>query len=148
MNLKELTILGASLYACEGTKARRDYRGVDRYIYSIEFTNSDTRIIEIFSIFLRQIINADWDRVRGQIFLYPDLDEEKLKSVWSITSGIPKEQFQKSIFLKQKFGKFKPSPFGTFKIRYSCKKDFLKLQDIIENVWRDARAVEWATLER
>lgn len=148
MNLRELTILGASLYACEGTKARKDYRSENRFIYSIEFTNSDPNIINIFSLFLCKIIKADWSRVRGQLFLYPDLDEKKLKNVWANTSRIPLSQFQKSICLKQKFGKFKPSSFGTFKIRYTCKSDFLKLQEIIDNIWRDARAVEWATLER
>ena len=148
MNTRELTILGASLYACEGTKTRKDRRALNRYIHSIEFTNSDPRIIEAFSLFLRKIIKADWSRVRGQIFLYPDLDEKKLKSVWSKASEIPEKQFQKSIMLKQKLGKFRPSEFGTFKMRYTCKEDFLKLQKMIENVWRDARAVEWATLER
>ena len=141
MTIEELTILGASLYACEGTKARRDYRTKDRYIYSIELTNSDVRIIKAFSLFLKRIIKADWDRVRGQIFLYPDLNEKKLKSIWSEASMVPSSQFQKSIYLKAKTSKFKPSPFGTFKIRYSCKKDFLRLQVMIKNLWRDARVV-------
>lgn len=134
-------MIGASLYACEGTKARRDYRGKNRWIYSIELTNSDPVIIEVFSLFLRKIIMADWSRMRGQIFFYPDLDEKKLKKIWSKSSGIPLKQFQKSICLKQKTGKFKSNPLGTFKMRYSCKKDFLRLQQIIEGVWRDARVV-------
>lgn len=139
MNSKELTILGASLYACEGTKLRRDYRGANRYNYSIELTNSDPDIIKSFSLFLKKIIKADWKRVKGQLFFYPDLNEGELKLIWSQASGVPPEQFQKSICLKQKISKFKPNPLGTFKIRYACKQDFLKLQDIIRNVWKDAR---------
>ncbi|HEY4517983.1 MAG TPA: hypothetical protein VJI74_03835 [Candidatus Paceibacterota bacterium] len=141
MNTRELTILGSSLYACEGTKARRDYRSASRYLYSIELTNSDPNIIKSFSLFLRKIIRADWRRVKGQLFLYPDLDEKKIKLLWSRTSGIPLAQFQKSICLKKKTGKFKANPLGTFKIRYSCKEDFLKLQDMINSVWRDAGVV-------
>ena len=141
MNDKALTILGASLYACEGTKARRDFRSKDRLIYSIELTNSDVYIIKSFSLFLKKIIKADWGRVRGQLFLYPDLSEEKLRSTWSKASKIPLSQFQQSIVLKKKTGKFKANPLGTFKIRYSCKEDFLKLQGIIENLWRDAGVV-------
>src|SRR3989344_6515714 len=137
MNRKELTLLGAALYVCEGTKARRDYRAKDRYIYSIELTNSDPKIIECFSMFLKKIIKADWSRVRGQLFLYPDLKEEKVKLIWSKASRVPLTQFQKSIYLKQKTGKFKANPLGTFKIRYSCKEDFLKLQKIIDSVWKD-----------
>ena len=141
MNNKELTILGASLYVCEGTKVRRDYRGENRYIYSIELTNSDPNIIKSFSLFLRKIIKPDWKRVRGQLFLYPDLNEEKLKLVWSKASGVPLIQFQKSICLKQKISKFKPNPLGTFKIRYACKEDFLKLQNMIGIMWKDAGLV-------
>jgi hypothetical protein len=141
MNKKDLTILGASLYACEGTKARRDYRSKNRFIYSIELTNSDPRIIKSFSLFLKKIIKADWSRVRGQIFLYPDLSERKLKATWSKASEIPLSQFQQSIVLKEKTGKFKANPLGTFKLRYSCKEDFLKLQEMIENLWRDAGVV-------
>ena len=141
MNSKELTILGTSLYACEGTKARRDFRSKNRLICSIELTNSDPRIIKSFSLFLKKIIKADWVRVKGQLFIYPDLNEKKLKSIWSKASQIPFSQFQKSIFLKEKIGKFKSNPLGTFKIRYSCKEDFLRLQIMIENLWRDAGVV-------
>lgn len=138
MNRRELTILGASLYACEGTKARRDCRSETRYIYSIELTNSDVRIIKCFSNFLKKIIKADWKRVRGQLFIYPDLDESKLKNIWAKASGIPLDQFQKTICLNLKTGKFKANPLGTFKIRYTCKQDFLRLQQMIEQVWKDA----------
>lgn len=123
------------LYACEGTKARVDKR-YNRLIYSIELTNSEPNIIRIFSLFLRRILKIDESRVRGQLFYYPDLDEKKLVDFWSKESKIPKEQFQKSILLQGK-NRFKPNPNGTFKIRYSCKKDFLKLQKIINSIWRD-----------
>ena len=122
MNIKELKMIGAALYACEGTKARRDYRSETRLTYSIELTNSDTRIIAFFSLFLKKILKIDWSRLRGQLFIYPDLDEKKVKTIWSDVSGIPLEQFQKTIVLKQKIGKFKSNPLGTFKMRYGSKK--------------------------
>ncbi|MEI6144351.1 MAG: hypothetical protein WCP91_02005 [Candidatus Berkelbacteria bacterium] len=138
MNKKELTLIGASLYACEGTKARRDFRTKNGFIRSIELTNSDPNIISVFSKFLREIINADWSRVRGQLFIYPDLDETKLKKFWSDVADIPRNQFQKSIVLSAKIGKFKANPNGTFKIRYSCKSDFIKLEEIIDQMWQTA----------
>ena len=130
------------LYACEGTKARRDFRIKNGYICSIELTNSDPKIIQIFSIFLHKIIKADRNRIRGQLFLYPDLSEKELISYWSKVSNVPASQFQKSIFLNIKNGKFKANPLGTFKLRHSCKKDFLKLQSIIEEFWREAGIVQ------
>lgn len=65
------------LYVCEGTKARIDKR-YNRLIYSIELTNSDPRIIAIFSMFLKRILNIDQARLRGQVFYYPDQDEKQL----------------------------------------------------------------------
>lgn len=139
MNNSDLKIIGAMLYACEGTKARKDKR-YDRLICSIELTNSDPNIINLFSIFLSRVMKIDWTRIRGQLFYYPDLDEKELIRFWSSKSNIPIAQFQKSIMQKSN-PRFKPNPYGTFKMRYSCKKDFLRLQEIIEDVWRDARAV-------
>jgi hypothetical protein len=141
MTQEDLKIIGAMLYVCEGTKARRDFRTKNGYICSIELTNSDPKIIKIFSIFLCEIIKAEWGRVRGQLFLYPDLSEKKLVSYWSKVSGIPISQFQKSIFLNTKNSRFKANPLGTFKLRYSCKSDFLKLQLIIEDIWKKTEMV-------
>lgn len=142
MNIKELKLVGAALYACEGTKARRDYRSETRLTYSIELTNSDPKIISFFSLFLKKVLKIDWSRLRGQLFIYPDLDENDIKLIWSKASGIPLEQFQKTIVLKQKIGKFKPNPLGTFKVRYGSKKDFLKLQEIIDELWVYAKVAK------
>ncbi|MFH1255176.1 MAG: hypothetical protein V1667_01760 [bacterium] len=138
MNKKDLKIIGAMLYVCEGTKARIDRR-YNRLLYSVELTNSDPKIIKIFRLFLDNIIKIDKNRIRGQLFFYPDLNEKRLINFWSKISSIPFSQFNKSICLKAKNGKFKANPLGTFKIRYSCKKDFLKIQKMIDDVWRDAR---------
>ena len=139
MNNKKLQIAGVMLYACEGTKARRDYRGENRYNYSIELTNSDPKIISTFTRFSKEVLKVDWDRVRGQLFIYPDLDEKELIEFWSKISEIPITQFQKTIILKAKIGKFKANPLGTLKFRYSCKKDFVRLQEMIDKTWADMK---------
>ena len=141
MTRKNLTVAGAMIYACEGTKARRDRRFVNRYIYSIELTNSRPETIGLFSKFLKEILKIDWTRVRGQLFIYPDHDKNQLIEYWSKISDIPKTQFQKVISLKQKNSKYMPNPLGTFKIRYSNKVDFLKLQEIIQTVWKEANVL-------
>lgn len=128
------------LYACEGTKARIDKR-YNRLLYSIELTNSNPKIIKTFRLFLDRILEIDKSRIRGQLFFYPDLNELKLVRFWSKTSSIPSSQFNKSIRLKAKNGKFKANPFGTFKIRYNCKKDFLRIQKIMDEIWKGAGAV-------
>ncbi len=133
-----LKIAGAMIYACEGTKARRDSRYENHYIYSIELTNSRPEIIKIFAKFLRKVLIVKEERLRGQLFLYPDHNKEKLVKYWSLVSGIPISQFQKVIMLKQKNSKYKPNPLGTFKIRYNHKVDFFRLQVMITEVWKNA----------
>lgn len=137
MTNKELAQVGAALYACEGTVARRDYRGENRYNYAIEITNSKPQIIATFCLFLKKVMKIDWNRVKGQLFVYPDHNQKKLVKFWSKVSTIPVSHFQKVILLQQKGSKYKPNPLGTFKVRYSSKEDFLKLQCIIEQVWKD-----------
>lgn len=141
MTKDELRIAGAMLYACEGTKLRKDKRGENRYIYSIELTNSSPEIVSLFVRFLKDIMFIDSTRLRGQLFIYPDHNQKQLVTFWSNISGIPSSQFQKVIVLKQKNSKYKPNPNGTFKIRYSHKTDFLRLQETIKDIWRDAGVV-------
>lgn len=134
MTSKELRLAGALLYLCEGTKLRRDPRYKNTYIYAIEFTNSDPQIIALFLRFMRDELKVDIQKIKGQLFIYPDLNEREVKNVWSQKTKIPIEQFQKVIMLKAKISKFKPNPLGTFKIRYTNKAKFLLLQSIIAKV--------------
>lgn len=129
----DLSLLGASLYLCEGTKERSLKRGGK--IFAVEFTNTDPRVVKIFLRFLREIIGADESRIKAELFSYPDLNERELKKFWSKVTKIPSNRFQKTIIFKQKTSLFKPSPFGTVKIRYSHKEHFLKIQDIISQVF-------------
>jgi hypothetical protein len=141
MNLKELKLAGGLLYLCEGTKLRQDLRYKNTFIYSIEFTNSNPKIVALFVKFMKKVLKIEPGRIKGQLFIYPDLDKEKVMKIWSGRTGIPVEQFQKIIMLKAKGSKFKHNPLGTFKVRHSGKEKFLMLQDIIDDVWRDARVV-------
>ena len=89
----------------------------------------------MFLRFLREIIGADESRIKAELFIYSDLDENDLKDYWSKETGIPLERFQKTIIFKQKTTVFKPSPFGTIKIRYSHKEHFLKIKRMIDDIF-------------
>lgn len=133
LSQRELSHIGAALYLCEGTKARLDNRGYTQY--AIEFTNKDPRMIKLFMLFLRTIINAVEDRIKLQLFIYPDHNEMKLKTFWSNITHIPPTRFNKTIYLKQKNIRYRPNPLGTAKIRYTNKQDYLKIQAIIDQVF-------------
>lgn len=55
---KELSLLGASLYVCEGNKARIIKR-TGQKIFAEEFTNANPNIIKVFMKFLRLIIQTN-----------------------------------------------------------------------------------------
>ncbi len=133
LSKRELTLLGASLYLCEGTKFRIGNRG--NKIYAVEFTNKDPRAIKIFLDFLRKVIKAKEDRVKAQLFVYPDHDILELQKYWSDITKIPTDRFNKTIELKQRNYKYKPNPLGVLKVRYHHKEHFLKIQGIIEEIF-------------
>ena len=62
---RELMILGAGLYACEGAKFRIDNRGWKHY--DVDFTNTDPKLISIFLKFLRECINAPEEKIKAQL---------------------------------------------------------------------------------
>jgi hypothetical protein len=49
VTIEELQIAGAILYACEGTKARKDTRGKNRFNYSIELNSVLNSVNSCFS---------------------------------------------------------------------------------------------------
>jgi len=130
---QKLLLLGTSLYLCEGTKLRTDNRGWKHY--DLEFTNKDPRTIRIFLRFLREVIEAEENRIKIQIFLYPDHSEEELLSYWSKICSIPRSRFHKVIRLKQKNVKYIPNPLGVAKIRYSHKEHFLEVDKLINEIF-------------
>ena len=83
---------------------------------------------------MRKELKIDPAKIKGQLFLYPDLDVARVKKIWSNNTNIPTTQFQKIIMLKTKISRFKPNPLGTFKVRYTNKEKFLLLQSIIDKV--------------
>ncbi|RKY29823.1 MAG: hypothetical protein DRP74_08145 [Candidatus Omnitrophota bacterium] len=132
---KELSIIGALLYSCEGTRLRKDKRRKnDVYYWVIEFTNSDSNLIKLFITFLRKIIKIDESRLKGQLFIYDDLNKKSLEKRWSRATGIPLVNFNKTIIFKSKNMKYRPNPNGTFKIRYHSKEAFQKLDYLVNKI--------------
>ena len=79
---KELEIIGTVLYGCEGTRLRRDKRRVNNvYHWVIEFTNTDPRLIKLFLLFMRKVLTIHEKKLKGQLFIYNDLDQDKVEEV-------------------------------------------------------------------
>ncbi len=134
---KELEIIGTVLYGCEGTRLRRDKRRVNNvYHWVIEFTNTDPRLIKLFLLFMRKVLTIHEKKLKGQLFIYNDLDQDKVEKFWSSATEIPLSRFNKTIILTPRGYKGKLSEKGTFKLRYHSKEIFKKLDSIMEKVFQ------------
>ena len=103
------------LYICvKELKLRVDNRGWKHY--EIEFTNTDPRMMKIFTEFMRKILEVEESRLRVQVFVYPDHVEDKLIEFWSNLLIVSSKQFTKSIKVKQRSGKYNPSKWGIAKV--------------------------------
>lgn len=133
LNKNSLKLAGLCLYKCEGTRLRIDNRG--KKVHAIEFTNKEPAVIRIFMKFLRDILKAEEERIKGELFIYEDINKDNLEKYWSSVSGISLTRFNKTIILRQKNVRYKPNPLGTFKIRYTHKEHFLKLDGWINSIF-------------
>ncbi|MBU1147890.1 MAG: hypothetical protein KKD11_06000 [Candidatus Omnitrophica bacterium] len=134
---KELKMVGAALYSCEGTRLRRDKRRVNNvYHWVIEFTNADPKLIKLFLLFMRKVLLIHEQKLKGQLFIYKDLNEGKVEKFWSRVTKIPLSRFNKTIILIPRGYKGKLSDRGTFKLRYHSKETFQKLDNIMRKVFQ------------
>jgi len=65
-------------------------------------SNTDPRMIALYTKFLTESLNIPKENLRSTIILYPDLSEEKCINFWAKIIGIPKSQFYKTQFIKGK----------------------------------------------
>ncbi|MBU2530803.1 MAG: hypothetical protein KKD35_07165 [Elusimicrobia bacterium] len=86
-----LFIAGLMIYWGEGdSKIKNPFR----------LSNTDPRMIALYTKFLTESLNIPKENLRSTIILYPDLSEEKCINFWATTMGIPKSQFYKTQFIK------------------------------------------------
>ena len=69
---------------------------------NVRLSNTNPEMIKIFSRFLRRICHIPRKKIKIHLFLYPDLKERVSKQFWSKISGIPKNQFVKTQFIRGK----------------------------------------------
>jgi len=85
--------LGLMLYWGEGDKAMKSF---------VALTNTDPKVLKYFIIWFRKYFEFDEKRLRGRLYIWEDLDEEKAKKFWSKFLDIPVNQFTKSYISKSK----------------------------------------------
>ncbi len=115
--------INLALWWAEGTKARIDKRWKDTNIYSVEITNLN---------YLRNKLNVQNQKIRLQLQIHQGDDIEELERYWENETGIPRNQFNKTIIRPagNKIGKSK----GTCKIRVHDKKLHIQLLALLKKM--------------
>jgi len=111
---KKLLIAGLMLYWAEGSKASK---------YTVDFANSDEKMLLIFLKMLRGIYNVNEDKFRVYIYCFSNQDAGELIEFWSKKLDISKNKFTKPYIQKNiNENKTDKMPFGLIHIRYSDMK--------------------------
>ncbi len=89
-----LFVSGINLYWGEGDSKLKN--GIVRLV------NTDSRMLLLFVKFLKEICKLQQDKILAVMTLYPDLNEKKCRLFWQKSTGISKNQFRKTQFIKGK----------------------------------------------
>src|SRR3546814_2159993 len=85
LSKRDMLLVGAALYAGEGSKTPGEVR----------FANSDPRMILFFVEWLRDCMHVTTEQMRLRLYLHDGLDLDAANTFWSELTGIPQTQFRK-----------------------------------------------------
>ncbi len=116
---RDLFMLGIGIYTGEGTKTNDIVRVI----------NADPKIIKFIVKWFKKIMGLQMENFRIRLHLYPDNNIKQCIKFWSVASGIPINQFQKTSIDERKNKKMLKRgklPYGTahLSIRSNGKKEF------------------------
>lgn len=116
---ERLKLAALMLYWAEGVKGGKEC--------TVDFVNSDPKMILIFLKFLRNVCGVDERKLRVLLYCYANQDIDQLIEYWSSLMLIPKSQFQKP-YIRQNFNpNGRRMLYGLVHIRYNDKKLFLQI---------------------
>lgn len=125
----DIMMIGLGLYWGEGSKTSRG---------SIELSNTDPRIIQIYILFLSKCLELSAGKMRGHVGLHSHLSVKKAEKYWSDLSGIPLSQFQKTSIQKSRAGNGERDKlsFGTFTVGAYDTAARIRLEGWIQGVYK------------
>lgn len=86
-----LFISGIMLYWGEGAKDPKQ---------AIKLTNSDPKMISFYVQFLLKSCRMPMEKIKAYILIYPQIEERTARAYWSKMSGVPWENFTKSVVIQ------------------------------------------------
>lgn len=128
-NERKLLFGGLSLYWAEGSKVNT---------HTVDFANSNEKMLLIFIKMLRDIYSVDEKKLRVYIYCFANQNTVELIRHWSTKLKIPISQFSKPYIRKDfKIEKIGKMPFGLVHIRYNDTKLLKKILSDIDIIASD-----------
>jgi len=94
---REVLLLGAAIYWCEGSKAKE----WDPQRCRVTFINSDPALVVLFLRFLEQL-GEDRERLRYRLSIHASADVDAAGRWWADVVGVPFESFRRPTLKKHK----------------------------------------------
>ncbi|MDP1719155.1 MAG: helix-turn-helix domain-containing protein [bacterium] len=131
ISLQNLFFIGLALYWAEGYKRPIVRNGKEVTYHPISLTNADPVLINVFLAFIRRICNVPVKKIKANLRIFQHLNGEEVLKYWVDTTGIPRENFNKTYLgvSKSSMGKrpFNRLPYGVLQVRISDTKLFHRL---------------------
>ena len=86
-----LFVSGVMLYWGEGAKDPKQ---------GVKLINSDPRMIRHYVSFLKNSCGIPVESIKAHLIIYPDIEEKTARAYWSKMSGLPWENFTKSVVIQ------------------------------------------------
>lgn len=83
-----LFIAGLMLYWGEGDKGQKT---------AVRLTNTDPELVQLYVQFLLKACGIPVKKIKANLLIYPDHEDKVCQSYWSKKSGVPWENFTKSV---------------------------------------------------
>lgn len=125
----DILTLGLGLYWGEGSKTNRG---------SVELSNTDPRIIQVYVLFLNKCLGFPIKKMHGHVGLHSHLSIKRAEKYWASISGIPLSQFQKTSIQKSRAGNGERDslPFGTFSVGVYDTAARIRLEGWIQGIYK------------
>ena len=123
----ELKLAGAMLYWAEGTK--------NPETEPVAISNSDPELVRLALRWLREVCQVPDHKIRIEMHIHTDLDEEECLAFWMKIVRLPREQFIKTQIKKSSLGhRKKRSYWGTIQIRVWDRQLYRRIQGWIRGL--------------
>ncbi len=117
---RELLVAGLMLYYGEGAKTKN----------TVDFANSDPRIVSIFLKFLRKICGVEEGRLRFYLYCFSDQNPQELIEFWSQVLKVSKDSFTKPYVREVYKNLHRRMPYGVLHVRYSDLRLLKRILDL------------------